>query len=240
MARIVLTGGASGLGAAITERLAAAGTHTLLFSYHRSADAAAQLAARHAGLQPHPLDFRDAASVERFALALEAFAPDVLIHNATTGLSLVHAHKLAPEAYLERFTAEVLPVIALTNRALARFRKQKAGRIITVLTDGLVGAPPLGFGPYVATKAYLEALAKSWAVENAPYGISSNCVLPAMMDTPLVSGLDERLREQIAQAQPARRLVRPEEAAELVEFLVGCSPAVNGARLVVNGARQLL
>jgi NAD(P)-dependent dehydrogenase (short-subunit alcohol dehydrogenase family) len=178
--------------------------------------------------------------VERFAAALEAFAPDVLIHNATTGLELAHAHKLPPEAYLEGFRTEVLPVIALTRRALALFRKRRAGRIITVLTDGLVGAPPLGFAAYVASKAYLESLARSWAVENASYGISSNCVLPSMMATPLVEGLDERLREQMVQALPTRRLLEADEAAELVEFLVSCTPYVNGARFVVNGARQLL
>jgi 3-oxoacyl-[acyl-carrier protein] reductase len=239
MARIVLTGGASGLGAAITRHLAASGEHTLCISYCRAAEQATLLMARHANVTAHALDFREPASIEAFGQVLDEFRPDVLIHNAVGGLRLVHAHKLEREAWMAGFMTNVLPVIELTNIALKGFRRRKSGRIITILTDGLVGAPPLGMAEYVATKAYLASLSRSWAVENASHGITSNCVLPALMDTGLLAGIDERLRAQMIESLPNQRALEVDEAAQVVAFLVTCPPSVNGARFVVNGGRQM-
>lgn len=237
--KIVITGGASGLGEAITRKLAADPAHELTITYHRSEANARALATALPNVEVRPLDLADPASVAAFADGLEALAPDVLIHNAIGGLTRKHAHKLPAEAWLASFRTNVLPVVEIGNRAIALFRKRKAGRIITVLTDYLVGAPPLGLAEYVANKAYLESVAKSWAVENAAHGITSNCVLPSMMATGLTADLDERAREALVQALPSGRLLETAEAAEVVAFLVTCTPYVNGARIVVNGARAV-
>jgi 3-oxoacyl-[acyl-carrier protein] reductase len=240
VARIVLTGGASGLGAAIAEKLAADPAHSLSITYCHSLDSANALCERFPNVQAHHVDFTDIATVEAFAETFDIWQPDVLINNATGGLVRKQAHKFERDAWLGGFSTNVLPVIELTNRVLRGFRTRRSGRVITILTDALVGAPPLGMAEYVAGKAYLESLSRSWAVENAGHGITSNCVLPSMMFTGPTTELDERVLAQYVESLPTKRLLDLKEAAEVVAFLVTCTPYVNGVRWVVNGARQLL
>ncbi len=236
---IVVTGGASGLGAAITRRLAVDPSNLVHFTFHRSAAAAAALTAAHPNVHAHPLDFADEASLQAFLATLDRLAPDVLVNNAVGGLLRKPAHKLTAAELAAGFALNVAPVVALSHRALALFRKRRGGRLVTVLSDALVGSPPLGLAAYAAEKAYLASLARSWAAENAAYGVASNCVLPTMMATGLNADLDPRVVEQVAASLPAGRLPSVEEVAEAVAFFVTCPAAINGARLVVNDARVL-
>lgn len=161
--------------------------------------------------------------------------PDILINNALTGMRTKHFHQDDPAEFLASFSNNVIPTLRITQQAIKEFRKKKNGRIISVLTSYLINRPPIGLSEYVANKAYLLSLSRSWAGENARFNITSNCVSPSMMKTSLTNHLDERQLEDIATSNPLRRLVTPEEVADAVFFLASGSPQINGVNLLING-----
>ncbi|MFZ0035366.1 MAG: SDR family oxidoreductase, partial [Sedimentisphaerales bacterium] len=127
----------------------------------------------------------------------------------------------------------------ITQEAIKLFRKKKFGKIINILTSFLINKPPTGLSEYVAKKAYLLSLSKSWAVENADFNISSNCISPSFMQTELTSSMDERIVEQLIKVHPLKRLLRPEEVAESVLFFINSPQHVNGVNLVINAAQDI-
>ena len=237
---ILVTGGASGLGRAITRQLAGNPAHAVWFTYHRSAGAARELEGACANAHAIRCDFSAESEVAALAGRLEALDLDALVHNALAGgLARQHFHKIPLDAFRAGFVGNVLPVVALTQQAIGLFRKKHRGRIVTVLTAALVGKPPVGYAEYGAAKAYLQQLAKTWAVENASFHITSNCVLPGYMATALHRDADERVVEEMIQRHPLKRLLEPAEVAAAVEFFLTCSEQVNGANLVLNAGTEL-
>jgi NAD(P)-dependent dehydrogenase (short-subunit alcohol dehydrogenase family) len=134
---------------------------------------------------------------------------------------------------------DTLPTLQLMQKAVSLFRKKKSGRIITILTSGLIGKPPAGYAEYTAGKAYLLSMSKSIAAENAAFNITANCVSPSFMQTTLTNAMDERLIENMVSSHPLKRLLEPNEVAEVVKFLVHCTPHLNGVNIPINAAASI-
>jgi 3-oxoacyl-[acyl-carrier protein] reductase len=235
--RALVTGGASGLGEAITRALAALPSAHVTFTFCRSAEGAAALQGELSNVEPLHCDFSRAADVDALAARIPGLELDVLVNNATSGLAEKHFHRTPVEDFARGFQVNVLPVVQLTQAAIQAFRKRRAGRIITVLTSYLIDKPPTGLSEYVAAKAYLHSLAKSWAAENAAMGITSNCVSPSLMQTGLTSNVDARVLETTVSEHPLRALLSPADAASAVAFLASSASAhINGINLVLNAA----
>ncbi len=239
--KILITGGASGLGAALTRRLAQNAAHEIWFTFHSSAAAAQELERDLPNTHGVRCDFRNADDLAALLKRMDEIGLEVLINNALpTRIAKKHFHKTDLEVFRDGFTQHILPVIAITQRAILGFRLRQSGKIITILTAALVGKPPAGYAEYSAAKAYLHSLAKSWAGENAASGITSNCVSPAFMTTRLTSDTDERIVEEMRSRHPLKRLLATDEVAEAVEFLVNAPAQINGANLVINAASEIL
>ena len=163
-----------------------------------------------------------------------------LINNACTPIANKHFHKIPHAEFKQNFFSNILPTIQITQEAIARFRKKKFGRIITVTTAFLVNKPPLGLSSYVAEKAYLASLCKSWAIENVNFNITSNCIAPSMMVTQFTNHIDERIIENAIQSHPFKRLLTPEETAETIGLLLTAPCHINGATWVLNGAADVI
>ena len=135
----------------------------------------------------------------------------------------------------------------LARAALPHMYEQGFGRIVNISSaHGLVASPFKS--AYVAAKHGLEGLSKVIALEGGPRGVTSNCVNPAYVRTPLVEkqiadqarvhGISEAdVVEKVMLTETAiKRLVEPDEVAELVVYL--CSPAasfINGASVPIDG-----
>lgn len=236
--KVLVTGGSSGLGAAITRGLSQHG-HQVAFTYFRSADKARALVAELPGASAHRCDFGDADSVAALVAAIPDLAPDALVNNALAGLEKRLFIKSSGAAHLEGFRNNVMPTIEVTRAAAAVMRARGQGRIVTILTDYLLGAPPTGLSAYVASKAYLASLSRSWATELVRYGITAHTVSPSFMRTDLTADTDERVIEQLQERHPLRRLVEPAEVAEAVAFLLVGSPQLNGCDIVLNGGATM-
>lgn len=236
--KILITGGASGLGKSITETLAK--DHTVYFTYSKSFADAKIVASKFKNTSALHCDFSDENSVKALALKIAELDLDVIIHNAYSGDYLkTHFHKIATQDFLNDFKVNVMSTIELTQAAINSFRKKKSGKIITVLTSALVDMPPVGSAVYTANKAYLKKLTQVWANENEKFNITSNSVSPAFMETAITDSIDERVKEQIIENNPLKRLLTTEEVAKAIEFLVNDITQINGKDFVINAGSIL-
>jgi 3-oxoacyl-[acyl-carrier protein] reductase len=237
---ILITGGASGLGEAITRKLAKDSDSTIYFTYNKSKLNAEKLRDEFPRAIPIKCDFRNIEEVNALKDNIASLNLDVLINNAYLGNPIkYHFHKINSVEFLTEFNDNIIPTIAITQSAINNFRKKRHGKIITILTSYLLNKPPIGSSVYVANKAYLKELSKSWANENAAFSISSNTVSPAFMLTNLSSDVDDRVIEQMKENHPLKKLLTAEEVAEAVFFLVNVSVQVNGVDIVINAAANI-
>ncbi|MGY1811509.1 3-hydroxybutyrate dehydrogenase [Blastococcus sp. SYSU D00820] len=236
--RALVTGGASGIGRACVERLAAAGASVVVLD--RDGAAAAEVATAVGGTAL-AADLTDLDGID--ALDLDV---DVLVNNA----GLQHVAPLH-EFPVDRFSLIIRLMLEapfrLVRGALPHMYRQGWGRIVNVSSVHGLRASAYK-SAYVTAKHGLEGLSKVIALEGAPYGVTSNCVNPAYVRTPLVEGQiadqaaahglsEDEVVEQVMLAPAAvKRLIEPEEVAEAVAYL--CSPAavsITGSSLVMDG-----
>src|SRR5919107_4194827 len=234
----VVTGGASGIGRACAVRLAAEGAAVVVLDLDGAAarDVAAEVGGTAIGI-----DLTDLAAID--ALDVDA---DILVNNA--GLQHVAPiHEFPPDTFAMIMRLMVEAPFRLIRRTLPGMYARGWGRIINISSVHGVRASEFK-SAYVAAKHALEGLSKVIALEGAPHGVTSNCVNPAYVRTPLVEnqiadqakahGLSEdEVVEQIMLAPAAvKRLIEPEEVAEAIAYL--CSPvaaSITGSSLVMDG-----
>ncbi|MGY1642192.1 3-hydroxybutyrate dehydrogenase [Geodermatophilus sp. SYSU D00703] len=236
--RALVTGGASGIGRACAVRLAAAGASVVVLD--RDGEAA-KAVAEDVGGTALAVDLTDLDGLD--ALDLDV---DVLVNNA--GLQHV-----APvhEFPVERFSLIIRLMLEapfrLVRGALPHMYDRGWGRVVNI--SSIHGLRASAFkSAYVTAKHGLEGLSKVIALEGALHGVTSNCVNPAYVRTPLVEGQiadqarahglsEDQVVEQVMLAPAAvKRLIEPEEVAEAVAYL--CSPAaasITGSSLVMDG-----
>jgi len=232
---ILVTGGASGLGLAITTLLAGDADNTIYITYSKSSVKAEELKMKYPNIISFQCDFTSTDSVKAFGEKIKELDLDALINNAYAGAYLQsHFYKTPVTDFMSSFKENVVPVLEITQSAITEFRKKKKGKIITILTSALSGTPSIGSSIYASNKAYLQMMTKVWANENAKFNITSNSVSPSFMLTQLTSSIDERIIEQITESQSVKTLLTVEEVAKAVHHLLKESTQVNGTDIVVT------
>jgi 3-oxoacyl-[acyl-carrier protein] reductase len=237
---ILVTGGASGLGKAITSLLAAESTSYVYFTFSHSIDEAKQIEHDYKNTSAIKCDFSSPNDIGTLTSNIPQMDLDVLINNAyANGISPRHFHKINTRDILEDFKNNIIPTVEITQEALRAFRKKRKGKIITILTSAITNIPPIGWSTYVANKAYLEMLMKVWANENSKFNITSNSVSPSLMVTKLTSDIDDRIIEQVVSKHPLKKLLTVGEVAETVKFLSNASSNINGIDLLMNAGENI-
>ncbi|MCF8296599.1 MAG: SDR family oxidoreductase [Bacteroidales bacterium] len=237
---ILITGGASGLGKAISIILAKNAENTIYFTYSNSELNAKKIELDFKNAFSIRCDFRDPNSIKSLRDKISQLDIDVLINNAYLGNPINnYFHKISEDDFSSKFLINVMPTIQITQSAISYFRKKKKGKIITILTSFLLNTPPIGASGYVANKAYLASLVKSWANENSKFNITSNSVSPSFMQTNFTSEVDERIIEQMISDHPLKKLLTVEEVAETVFFLTNASSQINGVDIILNSGTNI-
>lgn len=236
--RAIVTGAASGIGAAVARELADRGAHVVVADI--DPDGAAAIA-EEVGGEHWVVDLSDTRALDD--LELDA---DILVNNA--GLQRVAPiQEFDPDAFrlLHRIMLEA-PFL-LIRAALPTMYARGWGRIVNI--SSIHGVRASAFkSAYVSAKHGLEGLSKVTALEGAAHGVTSNCVNPAYVRTPLVEkqiadqarlhGIPEaEVVEKIMLTESAvKRLTEPEEVASLVGWLTSdAAGMVTGASYTMDG-----
>ncbi|SEM39181.1 3-oxoacyl-[acyl-carrier protein] reductase [Variovorax sp. YR750] len=232
---VLVTGGASGMGRAIVERMARDGWRVVMADYNgelaqRETDA---LLAEGLDVECRAIDLTDEPAVRAMVQALPPLT--ALVNNA--GIFDERKFMDVSSADFRRmYEVNLLAVATLTQEAA---RKMADGaRIVNIASRAYLGAK--NHPHYVASKAALVGYTRASAMELAPRGIMVNAIAPGLIDTPLLRALTpERLAAQLA-LQPTGAAGRPEDIANAVAFFASPSTCfVTGQVLFVDGGKSL-
>ncbi|TXJ05586.1 MAG: 3-oxoacyl-ACP reductase [Alicycliphilus sp.] len=240
---VLVTGGARGLGQAITRAVAREGAGVVI-NYHRSEAAALALAEelgpRAVALQA---DVTDAAAVQRlFAAARERTGAPIsaVVNNALAQFSFdgdarPKLGEIAWECFSQQIEGAVKGALNTMQAALPAMRAQGFGRIVNVGTN-LFQNPVVPYHDYTAAKAALLSLTRTAANDLGPDGITVNMVSGGLLRTTDASrATPEAVFDLIASLTPLRRVTTPEEFADAVLFFLSpWARAVTGQNLVVD------
>jgi 3-hydroxybutyrate dehydrogenase len=235
----MVTGAASGIGAAIARRLSADGA--VVLAVDRDEAGLKALADEVPGVEPLPCDLSDLDAVD--ALPAEV---DVLVNNA----GLQHVAPLQdfdPDRFSLILRVMLEAPFRLVRRALPHMYARGWGRVVNISSAHGLRASPFK-AAYVSAKHGLEGLSKVIALEGAAHGVTSNCINPAYVRTALVERqiadqarthrIDEDTVVEKIMLTPVavKRLIEPDEVAELAAVLYGpASPSITGSSLSMDG-----
>lgn len=219
----IVTGSSSGIGAAITARLLRDGWRVTGLSR-------TDPGRPDPGYAHRAVDLMDG---DALVGAVEGLSPDALVHAAglMRGAAL---GALDPDIGATLWRLHVDAASRLAD--LLAPRMAHGGRIVLIGSRAAAGVA--GRSQYGATKAALVAMARAWAQELAPRGITVNVVAPAATDTPMLR--DPARAGTAPKLPPIGRLVTPEEVAATTAFLLGAEAgAITGQQIVICGGASL-
>ncbi|MEZ2409951.1 NAD(P)-dependent dehydrogenase (short-subunit alcohol dehydrogenase family) [Bosea sp. OAE752] len=238
MTKILVTGGAKGVGAAIVRALVAAG-HDVDFTFRSSADQAKALAGEIATAHPGravsalSLDLSDKAELDAFCEEREGESYFGLVHNAGQpydSLAAMIVQDKAEAAMQVNFWA----FTRLAKSLMRNMIRAKAGRIVAIGSVAALRGNP-GNAAYAASKGALISYAKTLAVETGKRGVTVNVIAPGFVDTDMMAPY-AAYREKMQGQIPAGRFAKPEEVAGLAAFLMSEPAAyISGTVLPIDG-----
>ncbi len=240
----LVTGGASGIGAATARRLAAEGARVAVGDLNE--DGARAVAGELDGLGLH-MDVTDVESVNAaVAVATERLGPiEVLVNNAGTDLFSFFV-KTDPGLWDFVLNVNLRGVLAVTHAVLPGMQERRAGAIVNVASEaGRVGSQ--GSAVYSAAKAGVIGFTKAIAREGARYRVRVNAVAPGPIETPLLNAapqilgeIGERLKQGMINQTQLGRSGEPEEVAAAIAFLASEDASyVTGQTLNVSGGLSM-
>ena len=241
---VIVSGGASGIGKAIVERLATEGCRVAILDLAADKAESVASAIRDGGGVAHAyrVDITDYGACDA---AIERFETECgplygLVNNAgwDAAKRFVDTDR---EFWKKVIDINLYGPLNLTHIALKHLAGQSAGRIVTISSDaGRVGSS--GEAVYSAAKGGVIALMKTLAREHAKDGITFNTVCPGPTDTPLLTSFDEsgRLTQALARAIPLGRLGRPDDYPGIVALLLSDDAAfITGQTISVSGGLSM-
>ena len=238
----IITGGAGGIGKVTAETFAREGAKVVIWDVNEEAGTATAREIEAAGgvARFARVNTSDLAVVEAAAQAVqdEFGQIDILINNAgiTRDASLL---KMTPEQWDQVISVNLTGVFNCTKAVAPFMIKRSYGRVISASSVvGLYGN--FGQTNYVATKAGLIGMTKTWARELGRKGITANAVAPGFIATEMIETIPEKVIETVKGKTPLGRFGKPEEIAHAYLFLASDEAAfINGHTLSVDGGISL-
>jgi len=228
----VVTGGGSGIGAAIVARLRADGLNVASLDLQPSDDEFS-----------HVADVTDRAAVDAAMNAVRAQLGPVSVLVNAAGLDCFKRFTdISFEKWQQVIDVNLNGVFHCVQAVLPDMIEAGWGRIVNISSSSTHSGQPY-MAPYVAAKSAVNGLTKSLALEYGPNGITVNAVPPGFIDTPMLRKAEGKgflgdTERQIA-ATPVRRMGRPEDIAAACAFLISEEAGyITGQILGVNGGRN--
>ncbi len=234
----VVTGGAAGIGGAISDALAARGFHVVVADINPAGAEARTAAIVAAGgvATAKRLDVADRIEVDRvFAEIARDLGPvRRLVNNAGIG-RLVGYEDLTFEEWRKTLAVNVAGALFCTQAAARQMTQAGGGRILNISSISGQRASP-GRIAYGTTKTCIQALTAQIAFELAPEGILANCIQPGPVETELAASIPDETRRAYEKSVPLSRFAQPEEIGNVAAYLMADAPAfMTGAVIPVDG-----
>lgn len=241
----LVTGGGSGIGAAIALTLAKAGAAVTICGRRRGP--LESTAAQNKNIRAESADVTDEQSVAALYRNAQAVrGPFAIVVANAGGASSAPAEKVSRELWQQTIEVNLTGAFLSVQPALAGMRERRFGRIVFIAsTAGLRGAAYVA--PYVAAKHGVVGLARALALETAKQGITVNAVCPGYTETPMLEEAVQRIaamtkrseaeaRATLAAKNPQGRLITPQEVADAVLWLCAEGSAdITGQAIDISG-----
>jgi 2-hydroxycyclohexanecarboxyl-CoA dehydrogenase len=229
----VVTGGASGIGRAVAERLRSDGFQVAVIDLSPTDDEFG-----------HIVDVTDRAQVDAAVAAIrEQFGPILVLVNAAGVTGFQKFSKLTFAEWSKNIDVNLNGVFHTIQSVLPDMVAAGWGRIVNISSSSTHSGQPF-MAHYVAAKSAVNGLTKSLALEYGPSGITVNAVPPGFVDTPMLRGAESRhllggTVEEHINRTPVRRVGRPEDIAAACAFFISDEASyITGQILGVNGGRN--
>ena len=246
--RVIVTGGARGLGRTFEFDLAGAGAHVGVCDIDEEALAGLRADAGELGLQvwTMPADVSDEASVERLFAAFveEAGGIDAIVNNAglnrdgllikKSGDELV---KLPLSHWQTVIDVDLTGVFLCAREGAYHMAAQGSGGVIINISS-LSWLGNIGQTNYSAAKGGVVAMTRTWGLELARYGIRAVAIAPGITATEMADAMPPEARERLTSSVPLRRMAEPAEIASAVRFALE-NDYMNGRVIPVDGGLRL-
>lgn len=232
----VVTGGLSGIGAATAAAVAAKSRRVVILDRQSATDTKAMTGIT---IFPEPVDVSDETAVAAACEKIEkSYGSIIGLVNAAGILGKMHPpSRLSMKDWDREIAVDLRGTFIVCREVGSRMARRKAGAIVNIASVvGILSAPVHGYAPAKAAVIHLTAtLAAEWG----PLNVRVNCVCPGFTDTPaLAKGLAAGVfdRKRLMQSAALRRLVKPEEVASAIVWLLSDEASgITGANLPVDG-----
>ena len=239
----VVTGGISGIGAAIALKLSECGADIAIID-RKPEDEAGKIITKITGNGKRALfihaDISDFAEAGKAVSAVihEFGKADILVNNAGISRDSV-VWKMSEEQWDDVLSVNLKGCFNYIRALAPVFREQKSGKIINISSiNGLRGK--FGMSNYSAAKAGIIGLTKTIAKELGKYNVNVNAVAPGMIETDMSKGLDENMRSAALEDTVLKRLGQPDDVAWLVAFLcTDMAKHITGEVIKVDGGQYI-
>lgn len=232
----IVTGGGTGIGAAVAVALAQQGCRVAVAGRRR--EKLEQVAAASTGPQPilvHPVDIADRQSVtDLFTWAAEALGPiDILVNSAGVNIAKRTLAEISPEDWERVLQINATGVFYCLHAVLPQMRDRRDGLIVNISSIAGKRATPLGGVAYNASKFALTALGTSASLEEGKNGIRVTNIYPGEVDTPILEQ-----RPQPVTAEHRAQILQPEDVAAAVVMVAQLPPRAHIPEMVVKPTTQ--
>lgn len=161
---------------------------------------------------------------------------DILINSVSLPINLKELVEKEWSDFQMHIDLQVKSLLYILKKIIPNMKEKNNGKIINILTEYVIGKPPINLSDYVTAKYSLLGFSKCVAAEYGKFNITCNCISPGITNTDLTSNLPNKLKEIIASQTPLKRICNTEDVSNVVRFLCSNeSDFINGENIVING-----
>ena len=241
----IVTGGAGGIGAAISKRLAADG-FSVIINYHTNAQGADDLCSEISKEGGSALAVQaDVSTIEGAEKmvheAIQHFGGvGVVVNNASPRVGPRSFEDMDWQDFQKHIDVQIKGAVLLCKEALPYMVERGQGRIINIVSQEIEGTPTPKWSAYALGKSGVASISRYLAAEYGPKGICVNCVSPGMTDSKMLGDIPEKTQLMTARQTPLRKLAKTDDIAGAVAFLASDDAGhITGQNLNVNGGKVM-